>query len=273
MKADVFKNFQQIRCNAKEPDMIPKIIHYCWLSSDPIPLKLEEYIKSWKEQLWDYEFMLWNFDRFDMDKSVWVKEAFENKKYAFAADYIRLYAVYNYGGIYLDMDVEVLSSFDPFLHLSSMICYEKNGDHLEMAAFGVKKHSSWIKECLLYYDKRSFIKDGSLDMKILPVVINERLALNFKLFPVNNLSEASQSGDDPYAIRILPSEFFSPKDYWTGEITLTANTVCVHHFSGSWLPSYLKIEARLCEYLGVKNLKIIERFRWKLRALKLKLIK
>ena len=100
--------------------MIPKIIHYCWLSSDPIPLQFEEYIKSWKVHLPDYEFMLWNFDTFDIDESIWVKEAFENKKYAFAADYIRLFAVYNYGGIYLDKDVELLKSFDPFLELNSI---------------------------------------------------------------------------------------------------------------------------------------------------------
>ena len=88
--------------------MIPKIIHYCWLSNDPIPEKLQEYMKSWKEKLPDYEFKLWNFDCFDINSSQWVKEAFEAKKYAFAADYIRLYAVYNYGGIYMDMDVEVI---------------------------------------------------------------------------------------------------------------------------------------------------------------------
>ncbi|MEJ7779644.1 MAG: glycosyltransferase [Daejeonella sp.] len=253
--------------------MIPKIIHYCWLSSDPIPVKLAEYMKSWKEQLPDYEFMLWDLDRFDINKSVWVKEAFELKKYAFAADYIRLYAIYNYGGIYLDTDVEVLQSFDQFLHLGSMICYEKQGNQPEMAAFGAEKHSLWIKECLLYYDSRRFNVDGKLDMKILPLVINEVLALNFKWVPVNNLDEASVSADDPYEIRILPSEFFSPKNYWTARLTVTANTVCIHHFSGSWLASYLKTEARVCEYLGIKNFKIIERITWRLKALKLRLLR
>lgn len=90
--------------------MIPKIIHYCWLSNDPIPADMQRYIESWKKFLPDYEFMLWNFSRFDINSSDWVKEAFKNKKYAFAADYIRLYALYNYGGIYMDMDVEVLET-------------------------------------------------------------------------------------------------------------------------------------------------------------------
>lgn len=83
--------------------MIPKIIHYCWLSNDPLPSNFIKYLNGWKQLMPDYEFMLWNFDRFDKNSSNWVKEAFDNKKYAFAADYIRLYALYNYGGIYLDL--------------------------------------------------------------------------------------------------------------------------------------------------------------------------
>jgi Mannosyltransferase OCH1 and related enzymes len=99
--------------------MIPKIIHYCWLSNDPIPSNIQHYMDSWKKYLPDYEFIHWNFDKFDKSSSRWVSEAFDNKKYAFAADYIRLYALYHYGGIYLDMDVEVLKSFNPFLSLSN----------------------------------------------------------------------------------------------------------------------------------------------------------
>jgi hypothetical protein len=230
-------------------------------------------MKSWKVQLPDYEFMLWNFDRFDVNKISWVREAFEHKKYAFAADYIRLYALYNYGGIYLDMDVELLKSFNPFLHLTSAICYEKHGDHLEMAAFGVERHSLWIKECLSYYENRAFVNDGRLDTKILPVVINEVLAPNFKIVSVTNLTEASILNDDPREIRVLPSEFFSPKYYWTGKVVVTENTICIHHFSGSWLPLYLRVEAKICESLGITNFKIIERISWKVRGLKKLIVK
>ncbi len=77
-------------------------------------------MKSWKEKLYDYEFILWDLNRFDLNRSLWVKQAFEAKKYAFAADYIRLYALYNYGGIYMDMDVEVIKSFNDLL---GMIIY------------------------------------------------------------------------------------------------------------------------------------------------------
>lgn len=249
--------------------MIPKIIHYCWLSSDPIPVQLENFMKSWKKQLPDYEFMLWNFERFSIDKSVWVKEAFENKKYAFAADYIRLYAIYNFGGIYLDLDVELLKSFNPFLHLNSMICYEKHNSLPEMAVFGAEKHSEWVKKSLSYYEGRTFINNGKLDTKILPLVIKNALAPDFKMVSVSNLAEASLETHNPYELRILPSEFFSPKYYWTGRIEITENTISIHHFLGSWLPYSLKTEAIICNYLGIKNHKILEKVSWKLRALKL----
>ena len=95
--------------------MIPKIIHYCWLSNDPFPAEIAGWIATWQQHLPDYELMLWNLERFPLGKSVWVKEAFEARKYAFAADYIRLHALYEYGGIYLDSDVEVRK---PFKHLS-----------------------------------------------------------------------------------------------------------------------------------------------------------
>ena len=95
--------------------MIPKIIHLCWLSGDPYPEKIQKCLASWKKHLPDYEIMLWDTNRFDVNSTAWTKEAFEAHKYAFVADYIRFYAVYHYGGIYLDSDVEVLKSFDDLL--------------------------------------------------------------------------------------------------------------------------------------------------------------
>lgn len=232
--------------------MIPKIIHYCWLSNDPIPADMQRYIESWKKFLPDYEFMLWNFSRFDINSSDWVKEAFKNKKYAFAADYIRLYALYNYGGIYMDMDVEVLKSFNPFLELDTMICYENGKSGLEMATFGVQKGASWIGKCLEYYKDRHFVKDdGMFDMVTLPFLIqNICLKDVYELKPVSTIEEAKKV-DAEYRIPVFPSEYFSPKSSFRSEkITITENTVSIHHFTGTWLPWYSKIEKKMCNKLG-----------------------
>ncbi len=216
--------------------MIPKIIHYCWLSDDPIPTDLERCMKTWKEHLPDYEFIKWDFTRFDKESSQWVKEAFKAKKYAFAADYIRLYALYNFGGIYLDMDVEVLRSYDEFLQLDTMLCYE-NSDKgkLEVAAFGASKGSKWVKQCLEYYKNRAFEKtDGTYDMKVLPYVIRDCLHdAKYNLINVSKIKDALSIEEG--SIPVFPYEFFSPKSYETGEIERTANTYSIHHFAGSWV--------------------------------------
>ena len=52
--------------------MIPKKIHYCWLSEDEMPEKLQKCLESWKKHLPDYEIVKWDLNRFPLEKSVWV---------------------------------------------------------------------------------------------------------------------------------------------------------------------------------------------------------
>ena len=197
---------------------IPKIIHYCWLSNDPIPEKLQQYMKSWREKLPDYEFVLWNFDRFDIDDSQWVKQAFEAKKYAFAADYIRLYAVYNYGGIYLDMDVEVIKPFDDLLFADCMIAREPDYRimWLEAGCFGAVKGHPFIRQCLEFYRNRNF-NSNIIGRYLLPIIMGEILTAYFK-----------------DAITVLAPDYFTAKSPLTGIITKTENTRAIHHFASAW---------------------------------------
>ena len=223
--------------------MIPKIIHYCWLSNDPMPKKIKDYINSWKKNLPDYDFICWNFDKFNKNSSLWVQQAFDNKKYAFAADYIRLYALYNYGGIYLDTDVEVLKPFDDFLNLKTMICFENSEDNrLEVATLGVEKHSQWIKDCLAYYEKRSFIKnDGTFDTQVLPLIVKDMIMKNnYTIQPVYSINEANTFSKE--LIPVFPYFYFSPKSYSTGKIESNEKTISIHHFAGSWKPWFVRIE-------------------------------
>ena len=172
--------------------MIPKIIHYCWLSNDPIPEELQFYIQTWKKYFSDYEFVKWDFTRFNKSDSIWVSQAFDNKKYAFAADYIRLYAIYHYGGIYLDSDVEVLNSFNDYLNLKTMIGWQYNHRGLEVAVFGAEKGQEWVGKCLDYYKDRPFIKaDGQFDMFTLPLLVENVLKDNgYKFITVDNIDSA-----------------------------------------------------------------------------------
>lgn len=222
--------------------MIPKIIHYCWLSDDPMPKDFLEYIGTWKNHLKDYEFIKWDFNKFPKDRCPWVSEAFDCKKYAFAADYLRLYALYHYGGIYLDCDVEVLKPFDQFLELNTMMCYEntdegKNGEiFLEVAAFGSAKGEKWVGDCLKHYDDRHFINEaGEMDMKTLPEIVMDGLVNNgYVIKDVYNVQDAKLVKEKE--IPVFPYDYFSPKNLFTMEVTVTDNTCSIHNYKGSWSP-------------------------------------
>lgn len=104
--------------------MIPKIVHYCWFGGAEMPPLVRWCMKSWKKHLPDYQFKLWNESNFDVASVPFVKEAYEARKYAFVADYVRLYALYTEGGIYLDSDERVLKPLDKFLHYDFVAAHE-----------------------------------------------------------------------------------------------------------------------------------------------------
>lgn len=184
--------------------MIPKIIHYCWLSGEEYPQDVKKNIASWKVMLPDYEFMLWDGKRLDSPKSVWIQQAVENNKFAFASDLIRLYAVYTYGGIYLDSDVEVLKSFDDLLYLPYFIGTESNCS-IEAAIFGSEKKSQWLLIAMEYYNKRSFVKEnGHFDMILLPIILKSRIEpiKNITIMEVSQVQEPDllRKNEDTYSL-------------------------------------------------------------------------
>lgn len=239
--------------------MIPKIIHYCWLSGDPFPKLIDECIKTWKEKLPDYEFILWDTNRFPLENNLWVKQAFETKKYAFAADYIRLHAIYNYGGIYMDTDIEVVKNLDELLRLPYFIGSE-GGGIIEAGVFGAEKGAEWLSDCLNYYDNRPFIKeDGSFDTLPLPRIMMKQIQ---KKHTINELTNPNIH-DIEYAkgnkeLFMFPQDFFCAKTQGTGVIIKTENTFTIHHFAMSWVPqkkTFLpNLKRKLMRIFGVKTI-------------------
>ena len=215
------------------------------MSGDPYPPKIAKCLNSWKKYLPDYEIVLWDTNRFDLNSSIWVKQAYENKKYAFAADYIRFFALYHYGGIYLDSDVEVLKPFDDLLDLPYFVGAEKVGTP-EAAIMGAEKGCDWIKQCLDYYENRSFIKeDGCLDIRKLPEIMNEEIQ---KLKPIRILSldESKQirTLDFSKEVLIFNDVYFSPKVFDSREVELTPYTYAIHHYQNSWFSPKAKVYYR-----------------------------
>ena len=209
--------------------MLPKIIHYCWLSEDPYPRTILKCIESWHKLLPEYEFKLWNTKNFDVNSVPWVKQAFEAKKYAFAADYIRLYALYTEGGIYLDSDVLVYKSFNDLLKLPYFIGQDFVGA-FEPAIIGAERGLGWIKKVMDYYEGKYFINpDGSLNIKNLPVVFFEQLFSHYKFQRIYSPNEFSKEEN---IFNLFPSKFFNGRNNINP--VQYPESYCSHLFAGSW---------------------------------------
>lgn len=225
--------------------MIPKIIHLCWLSGDTFPKDIAVCLESWKQHLNDYDVWLWGKKpkdclgvkmiekNFDIDSVAWCRQACEVKKYAFAADYIRLYALYNYGGIYLDSDVVVYKSFDELLHLPYFIGEDRN-HCFEPAIVGCEFGTAWLGKVFERYEGRMFIKpDGSYDMHGLPRVYADQLFDTYHFKILKNVPAKYEENEG--VILVFSYRFFNSRDY-IGAVK-TKDSFCSHNFAGSWLKS------------------------------------
>lgn len=215
--------------------MIPKIIHYCWFGKNPKPELAEKCIASWKKILPEYQYIEWNEDNFDFNLFPYAKQALETKKYAYITDVVRLYALKEFGGIYMDTDVEILKPLDVFLHHAAFSGFESN-KMLPTGLMASEKNAVWASEMLEYYNGRSFLdKNNNPILTPNTVVITEMM--KEKGFLINNSFQEKKG-----YVAFYPSDYFCPKDYITGKVIITQNTYCIHHFSGSWLPPSRKFK-------------------------------
>ncbi|MDY4077590.1 MAG: glycosyltransferase [Clostridium sp.] len=207
---------------------IPKKIHYCWFGGNKLNELGKKCINSWKKYCPEYEIIEWNDKNFDFSCNKYVQEAYKAKKWAFVSDYVRLYVIYKYGGIYMDTDVEVVKNLDKFLKYESFSGFEST-KYIPTGIMGGEKNSRWIKYLLSYYDNKSFInEDGTLDTTTNVITITNMTKEKYNLRLDNSFQLLNEE------VALFPSEFFCPKDYETEKINITKNTHTIHHFSGSW---------------------------------------
>lgn len=239
--------------------MIPKTIHYCWFGGNPLPQLAQDCIASWKKYLPDYELVEWNEKNFPFEKFPFAQEALDNRKFAFVSDVCRLYALKEYGGIYMDTDVEVLKSLDIFLHHAAFSGFE-NDDYVPTGIMASEKNSQWATDLLKYYDNRSFIKEnGELDIQSNTYIITEMM--KEKGFVMNNKFQEIED-----YVAFYPNDYFCPESYKTGSIDLTKNSYCIHHFAKSWIPLKYKwrniIKLKMIKLFGYNNIeKIVSLFK------------
>lgn len=208
--------------------MIPKIVHYCWFGRGALPPLAVKCIDSWKKFLPEYEYRLWNEDNFDVHSVTYVKEAYEAGKFAFVTDYVRLWALYNYGGIYMDTDVEVIKPLDVFLSLPAFTGYEGSKSLPPVTGLMASEAKGvWVAEQLAYYKDRHFKRaDGTLDLTTNTCTIS-------RIMVENGFRKTGEYAVYKNNMHVFPAEYFCPRST-AGKMCLTKNTCCIHHLASSW---------------------------------------
>lgn len=227
--------------------MIPQKIHYCWFGKGEMPELVMKCIESWHRFMPDYEYKMWNEENFDVDMVPYTKEAYESRKYAFVSDYVRLWALEQEGGLYLDTDVEVFKSFDDLLGYKAFAGFE-GSKHLPVGTcvMASEAHGEWVTEQLAAYRDRHFINaDGSFD-----------ITTNVQFITANMRGSGFvQDGkEQEYKdLHVFPVEYFSPR-HTTGEYIKTGNTYCDHLGMGTWDDKEGGWKTKISKIIGQKNM-------------------
>ena len=223
--------------------MIPKIIHYTWFSHDEMPEKIKRCMASWKRVLPDYEIKHWGMEEIQNIDSDFLREALDAHMWAYAADFVRLWAVYHEGGIYLDTDVEVYKSFDGLLgehcfigkESSINFCNEGAYQGLSSHCFGAEKGNEFIGRCLSYFKDRHFVtskdewlpKPLRMNIVLLPYI---QAAIGRKMG--YNWNPSNRSLQRPHeSFMVLPSKYLDP---WQGRLTNRKDAYILHLAAGGW---------------------------------------
>ncbi|SFF09181.1 glycosyltransferase family 32 protein [Trichococcus pasteurii] len=230
--------------------MIPKIIHYCWFGEKNKPKSVMQYIEGWKVMLPDFNIVEWNEKNFDVNYNTYTKDAYKAKKYAFVSDVARLNALYKYGGIYLDTDIEIKQDFDDLLDQYNLILgYECYGEHLMTSFMAASKGNNWIKKFIDLYENEVFIKEnGELNTypntyRISDALREENIILDGKYQTIK------ENGV------LFPEIYFSAMEFNTFKDISDSKTYTVHHFKSSWLPWYIRLRRNIKKYL-------VKKMRW-----------
>lgn len=213
--------------------MIPKLIHYCWFGPQPQPAATRQYIASWRQFLPDYQIQLWNEHNFDYQANAYTRSAYAAGKYAFVADVCRIQALYQHGGIYLDTDVQMIASFDPFLHHHCFTGFEQGMNpytreltcNPQAGVMGCEAGSILMQDIWQQYQNLEFNPQQL-------ITINQ---LFKQIYQKHGIILNDQRQEIPGYVCVYPSDYFMAKNAYTHELNRTTNTVCIHHYDGTWL--------------------------------------
>ena len=220
--------------------MIPKKIHYCWFGRNPLPDSARKCIASWKKYFPDYEVIEWNEDNYDVTALPYIREAYENKKYAFVSDYARFDILYRHGGLYFDTDVEVVRSFDDILAGGAFMGCESDDPITVNAGLGLGAPAGlpFYRTVLDFYQTQHFVfQDGTLNTETVVTKVT-KLLLECGLCSAPGIQTVE-------GITVYPRDYFNPLNSNTGVLNKTANTHSIHWYSMTWLSPAMRLRTRL----------------------------
>ena len=210
---------------------IPKKIHYIWVGGKEKTKDVQKCINTWKKHFKDYEIIEWNEENFDINSHPYTKAAYEAKKWAFVSDYIRMYALYNEGGIYLDTDVIALDNLDEVLNNKAFIGFETDR-YISAAILGAEKGHPFIEKMLKYYNNLDSITFNFNDNNSL--LVTDILEKEYRC----NLNNTEQILEDD--IKVYKDDIFSNP---------SLNSKLIHIFTGTWVEGKVCIKTKLCQKL------------------------
>lgn len=213
--------------NAGRHERIPRILHFFWGEPHTPPL-IQHCMESWKKHLPDFTWIEWGPSNLPKIECRYYQEAIEAKKWAFVSDYVRLHALIETGGIYLDTDVEVLGPLDSFLEHRAFASFE-DAKYLNATLLGAEPGHPWIHALIRHYDGKAFrLAQDRFDLTPNPWPITRITSEQFGLIVANRRQSLSEG------LEIYPNDFFCPKNWQTGRIRMTRNTKAIHHFNAAW---------------------------------------
>ena len=212
--------------------MIPKVIHYCWFGHGEKPELARKCIASWKKFCPDYEIIEWNEGNFDVKQNGYTQMCYEEKKYAFLSDYVRLLVVAEYGGIYFDTDVELLKSLDQLLDHEAFFGFETPEYVASGLGFGSIAHGTVIEAMLAEYEQLLDGQNGMIGCPRLNTAALVKLGLvqNGKIQTIHNAV-------------IYPVSYFNPYESSTGRLIKTEDTISVHWYAATWMSKKQKLRS------------------------------
>ncbi len=225
--------------------MIPKIIHYCWFGGNPLPELAQKCLASWEACLPGYEIRRWDESNFDLNVCPYVQEAYEAKKWAFVSDYARFWILYHFGGLYFDTDVELIRNPEDIVargpFMGSENAHNVSGLHRGVnpgLGLGAEPGMAFYGEMLERYESLHFrMPDGSPNPL---TVVNYTTELM-----VRHGYRGEDRVENVDRILVYPPAYFCPLNYASGKLTVTPETVSIHHYCASWHSGLEKLIIRM----------------------------